>query len=182
MRPVSLFMNVSLDGFFEGPDQDLSWSKGDFQAFPQDPDQQADTILLGRRTYDMMAGFWPTAQAEALYPDIARYMNTTQKAVVTHRPVELAWANTTAITHNLTESVRELKQAPGKGIIILGSNNLCVQLMQAGLVDEFQLVLNPVAIGAGTSLFTGLAGRAELALVDSQTSPTGVTMLTYRPA
>ena len=181
MRLITLFNNLSVDGYFEGPNHDISWSKGDFETFPTDPSEQADTILLGRATYDLMASFWPTPAAQA-YPEVAQYMNSAQKVVVTHRPFEPNWNNTTVVTNNVIDSIQKLKEGPGKSIIMLGSNNLCVQLMEAGLVDEFQLVVNPVALGAGTPMFAGLKRKVELELVDSKTSPTGVTLLTYKPA
>lgn len=182
MRPITLFMNVSLDGYFETPDHDVTWAKADFQAFPDSPDDQADTILLGRTTYDMMLSFWPTPQAEALYPHIARYMNRAEKICVTHRPFEATWNNTTIVSENVIDTVRKLKQQPGSGIVILGSNNLSVQLMQAGLIDSFDLIVNPVALGEGTPLFTGLADHAEMVLLDSQNAASGAVRLTYKPA
>lgn len=181
MHPILVFNNISIDGYFEGPDHDIGWSKGDFQAFPDDPSQQADTILLGRTTYDLMAGFWPTEQAASLYPDVAKYMNSAEKVVVTHRPFEPTWDNTTIVSSDVIDTIRSLKQKPGKSIIVLGSNSVCVQLLEAGLVDRLQLVVNPIALGQGTPMLSGLGQYAPLKLVDSQTSPTGVVMLTYEP-
>jgi len=109
-------------------------------------------------------------------------MNSAQKVVVTHRPFEPNWNNTTIVTRDVIETIRNLKEGPGKSIIMLGSNNLCVQLMEAGLVDEFRLVVNALALGVGTPMFSGLKGKVELKLVDFQTSPSGVTLQTYKPA
>jgi dihydrofolate reductase len=181
MRPIFVFNNISVDGYFEGPDHDIAWSKGDFQAFPEDPSQQADTILLGRNTYDLMESFWPTEQASSLYPAVAAYMNNAEKVVVTHRPFEPTWNNTTIVSTDVVDAIQQLKQRPGNSIIMLGSNNLCVQLLEAGLIDSLQLVINPVALGQGTPMLAGLSRYVPLQLTDTQTSPTGVTMLTYKP-
>ena len=173
-------MNVSLDGYFEAPGHDLSWAKNDFEAFSPEQSQEVDTILLGHRTYEMMKSFWPTPQAEQVAPEIARFMNAKNKVVASHEPFEPGWKNVTVISGDVAGAVKKLKQLPGKDIIILGSNNLSVSLMREGLIDEFQILVNPVAIGEGTSLLAGLPKRADLTLTETRKFDSGTILLTYR--
>lgn len=181
MRKLFLFMNVSLDGYFEGPGHDISWTKSDFEAFSPDHSEAVDTLLFGRRTYELMQSFWPTPQAAALAPDIAKFMNEKRKVVASHMSFEPGWQNVTVISADVVGAVQQLKARSGKTIAMFGSNTLCVSLMQAGLVDEFQILVNPVALGAGTSLFTGLPTKAELTLTATRTFKTGTILLTYAP-
>src|SRR6476469_9105423 len=122
-------MNVSLDGYFEGPVHDISWAHAGSEPFSPDQSQQVDAILLGHRTYDLMKGFWPTPQAAESEPEIARFMNERRKVVASHKPFEPGWKNVSVISGDVAGEVRQIKAQPGKNIIILGSNNLCVSLM-----------------------------------------------------
>src|SRR5437870_1441699 len=178
MRKIFLFMNVTLDGYFEGPDHDISWAHSDFEAFSAEQSREVDTLLLGRKTYDLMKSFWPTPQAAQMAPEVAEFMNDRRKIVASHESFEPEWSNVTVI-NDVAKEVKKLKEEPGGDIIILGSNTLCVSLMQEGLIDEFQIVVNPVALGQGTSLFKGLSQRAELALVETRRFKSGTILLTY---
>jgi len=181
MRRISLFMNVSLDGYFEAPGNDLSWSVSEIEPFSEGS-QGTDAILLGHRTYEMMKAFWPTPQAMETAPAVARFMNETQKLVASRQPFDPGWERVTVLAGDVLTAVRELKARPGRNIILLGSNALCVSLMQAGLIDEFQILLNPVVIGQGTSLFAGLKEKARLELVDTRRFKSGAVLLTYQTA
>jgi dihydrofolate reductase len=185
MRKTFLFMLVSLDGYFEGPDHDISWFASDsdshFEAFSLEQSKEVDTILLGHRTYDLMKSYWPTPHALENEPEIARFMNENPKVVFSHKPFEPGWKNVTVITGDVAGAVRKLKEQPGKSIAIFGSNNLCVTLMQEGLVDEFRILVNPVALGDGTPLFKGLAKKADLTLTDTRKFESGKILLTYQP-
>ncbi|HEX2906562.1 MAG TPA: dihydrofolate reductase family protein [Phototrophicaceae bacterium] len=181
MRDLFLLMNVSLDGYFEGPDHDLSWATHDFAAFRSETKKEVDTLLFGHRTYEMMESFWPTPQATEMAPDVAQFMNQAQKVVVSHQPFTPKWDKVTVISADVVSAVRRLKAEDGQSIAIFGSNELCVSLMPTGLIDEFQIQVNPVALGDGTPLFKGLPEKAELALIKTHTFPGGVVLLTYRP-
>ena len=181
MRKIFLFMNVSLDGYFEGPGHDISGFNTDFEAFSPEQSQEIDTLLFGHRTYEMMKSFWPTPQAEEIAPEIAKFMNEKLKVVVSHKSFEPGWNNVTVISDDVAGAVKKLKEQPGKTIAMFGSNNLCVSLMQEGLVDEFQIVVNPVAFGQGTSLFTGLPKKATLTLTETRKFKSGTILLTYQP-
>jgi dihydrofolate reductase len=179
MRNIFLLMNVSLDGYFEAPNDDLSWTKSSYEAFSLEPRRAVDAFLFGRRTYEMMKAFWPTPQAAAMQPDVAKVMNETPKVVVSHHDFDPGWQNVTVISHNVMDEIRRLKAQPGESIGIFGSNTLCVSLMQERLIDDFVLLVNPVAIGEGTSLFQGLTQHVDFTLTKSHTFDSGIVMLTY---
>ncbi|HEX8997599.1 MAG TPA: dihydrofolate reductase family protein [Ktedonobacterales bacterium] len=181
MRKLWLLMNVSLDGYFEGPGHDISWTSSDYEAFSPEGSNEVDALLFGRRTYELMKLFWPTPQAEERVPEVARFMNERRKYVVSHQPFEPGWSNVTVVSEDVLATIRRLKEQPGGSIAIFGSNNLCVSLMDAGLIDEFQIIVNPVALGEGTSMFKGLPAKAELTLAASQQFKSGGVMLTYTP-
>jgi len=180
MGKLTVFTNISLDGYFEGPGHDLSGFKNDFEAFPANPEQQTGTLLFGHKTYEMMR-FWKTPQAEEMAPAVARYMNDTPKFAASRQPFDPEWQNVTVISGDVPGEVRKLKEQDGKDILILGSNELVVTLIQAGLVDELQIVVNPVALGQGTPLFKGLAGKTDFTLKSSRTFKSGAVMLTLEP-
>lgn len=181
MRKIFLLMDVSLDGYFEQAGHDISGFKADFEVFYAENSPQVDTMLLGRRTYEMFKNFWPTPQAQAVAPEIARFINENQKVVVSHHDFDPGWEQVTVIHTDVINAIRQLKAQPGQTIAIFGSNTLAVSLLEAGLLDEVQLLLNPVAFGAGTSLFKGLAGKAEFTLIDLQRFQSGKVLLTYQP-
>jgi dihydrofolate reductase len=181
MRTIFLFMNVSLDGYFEGPGHDISGFKTDNEAFSSGQGREVDTILLGRKTFEIMMKYWSTPQAEEMVPEIAKFMNENLKVVASHKPIEPGWKNVTVISDDVAGKVQRLKEQPGKDIIIFGSNNLCVSLIQIGLIDEFQILVNPVVFGEGTSLFTGLPKKAELTLTETHKFKSGAILLTYEP-
>jgi dihydrofolate reductase len=144
MGKLFLFMNVSLDGYVEDANHDTSAFQtrdSKFEAFQQKQGKGAGTILLGRRTYDIMQQFWPTPMAAQMIPEVAAYMNATPKLVVSHSAFAPEWENTTVISSDVVGQLRRYKAESTEEIIILGSNNLSVTLIQAGLIDEFQIVL-----------------------------------------
>jgi dihydrofolate reductase len=179
MRKLALFMNISLDGYFEAPGHDISGFTNDFEAFPSDPGQQASTLLFGHKTYDMMKSFWPAPQAQTSAPEVSKFMNSALKVVASHTPFDPGWSNVQVISDNVPAQIKQLKEQPGGNILILGSSTLCVSLIQAGLIDEFQIIVNPVLFGGGTSLFNGLPGRLPMVLKGSRQFKSGAVLLTY---
>lgn len=184
MAKLFLFMNVSLDGYIADHNHDTAifhHRDHEFEAFQQKGGQGAGTILLGRKTYAIMQQFWPTPMATQMSPEVAAYMNTTPKLVVSHTAFTPEWENTTVISSDVVEQLRRYKTEAAEDIIILGSNNLCVTLLPAGLIDEVQLVLNPVVLGGGTPLFAGLPQATELTLKDTRRFQSGKLLLVYAP-
>jgi dihydrofolate reductase len=180
MRKLLVFTNISLDGYFAGPDQDLSAFKNDFEAFPSKPGKQAGALLFGHKTYEMMK-FWATPQAAEMMPEVARFMNETPKYVASHVPFEPGWEQVTVLDRDVEIAVRQLKEQPGGDIMIFGSNELVVSLLQAGLIDELQIVVNPLAFGQGTTLFKGLHEKIEFTLAGTRPFKSGAVMLIYEP-
>ncbi len=186
MRKVYLFMMVSLDGFFEGKGHDLGWHNvdGEFNDFANRQLRETGTVLLGRRTYQLFADFWPKAGRDPKMPEdvleTARLLDGMEKVVFSRKMEKADWTNTKLVRKGVENEIARLKRLPGRDIAILGSNNLCVSLMKAGLVDEFRLMLNPVAIGKGTPLFKGLRGKLRLGLVKTKVFKSGNVLMYYR--
>ncbi len=186
MRKVVLFMLVSADGYFEGPNHDITWHKVDdeFNEFAIAQTKKVGTLLFGRRTYQLMEAYWPTEQAVRYDPIVAGLMNNTPKVVFSKKLKKVEeteyWKNVRLIKDNAAAEVKKLKKQRGGDIAIYGSNNLCVSLMKGGLVDEFNLMINPIAIGSGTSIFKGLEGKLNLKLVKIKTFKNGNVLLCYQ--
>ena len=160
-------MMVSVDGYFEGLNHDLSWHNVDaeFNEFVHEQNiGLVDTLLFGHRTYDLMASVWPKPEGMAADPETARFMNETPKIVASRTGFAPEWEHTTVITGNVVDEIKKIKAMPGKDIAIFGSNELCVSLMEEDLVDEFRIMVNPVALGAGSPLFTGLTKKVKFRL------------------
>jgi dihydrofolate reductase len=166
MRKVILQMMVSVDGFFEGPHQEIDWHVVDaeFNELAAEFLDSVDTILFGRTTYEMMAAYWPTPSAMKDDPMIAGKMNAMRKIVFSRTLEKADWNNTTLVKGDAAEDVARLKKMPGKDIAIFGSSKLAVSLSERGLIDEYRIMVNPVALGSGHSLFGGMKGRLKLRL------------------
>lgn len=173
---------VSVDGYFEGQNRDLSWHNVDaeFNAFAHEQqDGLIDTLLFGHRTYELMANYWPKPQGMGSDPETARFMNETPKIVASRTPFTPEWANTTVMSVNVVNEIEKLKALPGKDIAIFGSNDLCVSLMERNLIDEFRIMVNPVALGRGNSLFNGLSKRVNLKLTGTRVFESGNVLHFY---
>ncbi|MCE9643054.1 MAG: dihydrofolate reductase family protein [Candidatus Andersenbacteria bacterium] len=183
MRTLYLFMMISLDGYFEGKNHDLSWHNAnneEFQNFVAKQNATIDTILMGKTTYEMMRDFWPSEDAQTTDPLTAEFMSTTKKYVFSHEPYEPKWENAETIHEDINVRVQALKEEPGKDIAIFGSNILAVSLMEAGLVDEFRIMINPIAIGAGTPLFHGITKPLQLSLTATTQFQSGNVLTIYK--
>jgi dihydrofolate reductase len=181
MRRIYLFMMVSLDGYFEGEGHDLSWHTVDdeFNKFVHEQLRDTGAILFGKRTYQMMAAFWPTPQGQAVDKETANAMNALPKYVASDEPFETKWNNTTVLSGDVAGKVSKLKSGSGKDVAILGSNMLCVSLMEKGLIDEFRVMVNPRAISKGTPLFAGLERPIRFKLLDSRIFKNGNVLNRY---
>lgn len=182
MRNIILQNMISLDGFFEGPDHSLDWHIVDkeFNDYSSDFLDSLDLLLFGRVTYQLMADYWPTPAAIHDDPIIAEKMNTLPKIVVSKTLERARWQNSRLIKTHVTEEVARLKLEPGKDIGIFGSSNLSLTLIQDNLIDEFRLIVNPVYLGKGRPLFSGLIGRLNLRLLRTRTFRSGNVMLIYK--
>lgn len=168
-------MMVSLDGYFEGENHDLSWHHVDeeFVRFADEQLDEADTLIFGRKTYDMMADYWPNEPAD---DSTASRMNKQQKVAFSHQAFTPEWENTVAST-DLAAKMQELTAQSGKAIAVLGSSHLGKEMLEAGLLDEVRIMVNPVFIGKGSPLFEGLS--KNLKLTSTRTFGNGNVLLTY---
>jgi dihydrofolate reductase len=190
MRNIHLFVMLSLDGYFEGPNHDLSWHNVDdeFNKYAIEQLKETGLILFGRRTYQLMEGFWPKAAVDPeTSPDnqeVARLINNTEKIVFSRtldsvRETE-NWKNVKLRRKVDPVEIRDLKERPGKDIWV-GTSDLAVSFIKEDLIDEFRFMLNPVIVGAGTRIFQGLNRRLNLELTRSRSFKSGNTLLYYVP-
>lgn len=180
MGIVSMFNYVTLNGFFAGPNGDISWHN-----FSKDENQvaeeglQAQNILLfGRVTYELMASYWPTPAGQKNDPEIAEGMNNAEKIVFSRSLKKAQWNNTRIISDDIGEEVRKLKKA-GKNMTILGSGTIVTQLAELGLIDEYAFMVNPVVLGSGRTLFEGIKNSPQFKIKSSKTLASGNVLLSY---
>ncbi len=183
MRKLYVFNMVSLNGFFEGVNRDLSWHRVDaeFNNYAIEQLNNTGLLLFGRITYELMAGYWPTEQAMTDDPTIAGAMNMIPKIVFSRTLKQAHWNNTSLIQDHCAEEVQRLKLLSGKDIAIFGSSRLAVSLMQSGLVDEYRIMVNPVVLGDGTPLFHGMQGTMSLKLLETKVFMNGNVLMSYQP-
>lgn len=183
MRKVIMFNMVTLDGFFEGPDREIDWHVVDeeFNQLSIDQLNTFDTILFGRVTYEMMAAYWPGPTALAEDPIVASLMNSTPKIVFSNTLKKAEWKNTRLVSGEAGEEIKKLKEQPGKDMVIFGSGELVSSLTRQGLIDEYRLIINPVVLGSGHALMTGLKERLHFKLISAKSFKSGNVLLIYQP-
>jgi len=185
MRKIAAFEQVSLDGFFVDAKSDMSWAHkqdAEWNAFAAGNASGGGALLFGRVTYQMMANFWPTQMAMERMPEVAKGMNQLAKFVASRTLDEASWENTTLLKGDLIAAIRKLKKEEGPDLAILGSGSIVSQLAEAGLVDEFQMVVNPIVLGRGRTLFEGVKERIPLKLIKTRPFSNGNVVLYYAPA
>ena len=184
MRKIKIFEHISLDGVIQ-PDGDNDFANGGWSAAYRSPagaaalaQAQGSTcdLLLGRRTYDLWAEYWPNVKEGPF----AGSLNAATKYVVTHRPESLGWGPVGDLGADILEGIRRLKATDGPDLIVWGSATLTPVLLEQGLVDEMVLIVYPVLIGRGKRCFSDHADPREFAFVSSQATPTGALINTYR--
>jgi dihydrofolate reductase len=184
MRQILAFIVVTVDGYYEGPNGEFDWPVVDeeFNQFGLQQLDEVDTLLFGRRTYELMASYWPTPAAAEDDPRVAAKMNGLPKLVVSRTLQKAEWADTRIIGDDVAGELAKLKQQPGKDIAIFGSSDLTVNLLRLGLVDELRLMVSPVVLGDGKSLFRTAHERIGLRLSATRAFRSGNVLLSYRPA
>ncbi len=182
MRKIVVSEGVALDGVFDAETMGqwaAPFSSDEKDDFVRNSVLAADALLLGRTTYDLQAWYWPN-QKEDKY-GIANHKNSMTKYVVTSRPLQAQWNNSTIINENVVGEIAKLKQQPGKDILIEGSAMLVESLAQADLIDEYRLIVHPVIVGTGKRFFKDGMGLTKLKLVESKPISLGIVLLTYKP-
>jgi dihydrofolate reductase len=180
MRKLRVFESISVDGYFTDADEQLGWAHAgqqddEFAAWVSANASSGGELLFGRKTYQQMEAFWPTPMAAQQMPAVAAGMNAARKYLAS-RTLRPTWNNTHLLKGELVRAVRALKEKDGPDITILGSGSIVAQLAAAGLVDGYQFVVVPVALGRGRAVFT--TGQS-LRLVDHRAFPGGNVVVTY---
>jgi dihydrofolate reductase len=193
MRKLIVIEFLSLDGVMQAPGAPEEDTEGGFRhggwqrpyfddvlgAAAAEGMAGTDAYLFGRKTYQIMAAFWPTAPDDDPY---AGHLNSTPKYVASRTLQNVEWQNSTLIKGDVAEEVAKLKEQPGRDIAVLGSGNLVQALVDNDLVDEYSLTVSPIVLGSGKRLFREADDIRRLRLVDSKPTSTGSLMLTYQPA
>jgi len=188
MRKVIVTMWVTLDGFIAGPNDDMSWIIVDdaMGAYEDAMVSAADTLVLGRVTYQSFAGAWPhvpdNPEASEGEKEYARKVNSLRKIVFSKTLETVEWHNSTLVHEISLDDIVALKHEAGKNIVIYGSASIVQALTTLGLIDEYQLLVHPVVLGGGKRLFREGNDRTALRLVETKTFDSGVVLLTYQPA
>lgn len=186
MRKLIVFNHMSLDGYFTDAKGDMSFAQNpnqdaEWDAFVAGNASGGGMLVFGRVTYELMASFWPTPAAAESMPDVAQQMNILPKVVFSRTMNEASWNNTRLVKNDLTGEIRRLKQEDGKDMVIFGSGTIISQLAQEGLIDEYQVVVDPVALGKGRTMFEGSKEKLSMKLKKSQTFGNGNVLLCYEP-
>lgn len=183
MRKLLVSNMISIDGYFAGPNDEIDWHNVDaeFNEMATEMLDTLDTLVFGRVTYEGMAGYWPTPDGLADDPIVAAKMNALGKVVFSRTLDTVDWSGSRLAQSALADEITRLKAESGKDLAIFGSGSIVTQLTQLGLIDEYRLIVNPVILGAGKSLFAGVTGRPPLRLVRAQPFASGNVMLVYVP-
>lgn len=185
MRRVIVFNQLSLDGFFSDASGDMNWAHRDdpeWLDFVQGNASGGGEALFGRKTYELMSGYWPTADALQNNPIVARAMNEMPKVVFSRTLKKADWSNCRLVKRDPAAEVRIMKATSGPDIVIMGSGSIVSLLALKGLIDEFQMVVNPLVLGRGKSLFARVDERIDLRLMKTRTFQNGNVLLVYEPA
>jgi dihydrofolate reductase len=183
MRKLISFMVITADGFTEGPEGEFDWPNVDegFNEFAVSQIHDLGALLFGRVTYEGMASYWPTPQALEDDPVVTDLMNRVPKYVFSHTLSSADWANTTLVSGEAGPAVAKLKEEDGYDLAVFGSARLTASLIEQGLVDELRVMVNPVLLGGGVSLYSAITQRVPLTLLRTTVFPSGNVLLVYRP-
>ena len=173
-------MSITLDGFMEGRGGDLSdtaqFADPDFDHYASDMLQSIGGILLGRKTYQLFADYWPTVSG----PDADR-LNALPKIVFSRTLEKVEWNNSRLVSDDVAREVEKLKRESEQELALFGSADLGSTLVRLGLIDEIRILVSPVILGQGTPMFKELDRRVPLRLVNSSIWASGIVALYYQP-
>jgi len=187
MRKLIVFNHISLDGYFVDANGSMAWAKMDnndpeYNAFVAGNASGDGSLLFGRVTYELMIKYWPTPMAKQHDPVVAEGMNNMPKVVFSRTMDKASWNNTTVVKGDLVTEVKKMKQQPGPGMAILGSGTIVSQLAAAGLIDEYHVVVNPIILGKGRTMFEGVKEMRTLKLTKTRSFKSGKVFCCYEPA
>ena len=178
---------ISLDGYTEGSDKELDWHFVDeeYESYSNELLRSIDAILLGRKTYELFSAYWPGAEshpdttANPVRLESAQLLNRLPKHVITTTLKQVDWQNSHIIHEDVINAIARLKAQPGRNIALFGSSQLAAFLSEHQLIDEYRVIINPIILGEGVSLFNTQRIRMYLHLVGMKKFRSGVIALTY---
>jgi dihydrofolate reductase len=187
MRKLRLQMQVSVDGFVaSGPDDDqqwVTWAWDEIRGEVMEIIAGADTILLGRRLAEGYIPYWVAAaeQRDAPMYDLARRVTDARKIVFTKTLTSSPWPGSSLATGDVAAEIAALKQGPGSDLVVYGGSSFVSALIEGRLIDEYNLFVNPVALGRGVPIFARVAAAHRMRLIRALPYPSGIVLLTYQP-
>ena len=185
MKRVICRMSVSLDGYIEGPNREIDWHLVDEEvnSYVVEMLEATDVLIMGRKTYELMAGYWPTADGNDIsvkaFKDL---MNGKPKLVFSRTLKTVEWQRSRLAVGTISEEVMRLKQTSGDGLICVGGSDLAASFLYEGLLDELWVLLTPVLIGGGKTFVDAIKKRHPLKLLSTRVFKSGNVALTYEPA
>ena len=185
MRKLVIFNMISLDGFIADSHGDMSWAHREdaqWNAFMASNATGGGELVFGRKTYEQMVSFWPTPAAKQWNPVVAERMNALPKVVFSSTLREATWNSTRLFRSDVPGEIQRLKSESGDPLVIMGSGSIVSQCAQAGLIDEYQVVVSPIILGSGLSMFQTVSEKRNLKLAASRPFENGNVVLTYEAA
>src|SRR5688500_16519645 len=182
MKKIIAFEWLSLDGFIGGPNEETDWFVWDEEVglAAKKVQSKTDTLLFGRTTYDIMASYWPTPAAGSEDPVITDFTNNTNQVVFSKTLEKDDWKNRRLENEITPEAIKKIKQQARKNILIYGSGSIVSQLMKSGLIDEYQIMINPVVLGNGKPLFQNIEEKAKLKVIKTKKFKCGNVLIIYQ--
>jgi dihydrofolate reductase len=183
---LTVFNSVTLDGYFSGVNGDISWAHREskdpeWEEFVVGNAKSGGVLLFGRTTYELMTSYWPTPEAMKNDPVVAERMNNLPKVVFSRTLDKASWKNTKVVQGDIAAEVRKMKKEPGKDMAILGSGSIVSQLAPTGLIDEYNIIVIPVVLGKGRTMFDGIKEKLSLKLTKTRSFRNGNVLLCYEP-
>lgn len=182
MRKLKVFNFITLNGFFKDENSAIEFHHhgSEESTFSVEMLKLENILLFGRITYEQMFSYWTSEKVQKSDKIVADYMNAAQKIVFSNKIKTAQWTNTEVIGEDIVNQIAALKKQAGPDLTILGSGSIVTHFASHGLIDEFQIMLDPVLIGRGTPFASGLTHKCELTLVSAQTFKSGSVLLRYK--
>jgi dihydrofolate reductase len=187
MARLTVFNSVSIDGYFTDPKGDIGWAHAgsedpEWTSFVADNASGGGVLLFGRVTYDMMRSYWSTPQAARDAPVVAEQMNQLPKVVFSRTMDRATWNNTQLVKGDIPSEVRRMKKESSRQMVIMGSGSIVSQLAPEGLIDEYQIVVNPIVLGEGRTMFEGVKEKLALRVTKTRAFRNGKILVCYVPS
>lgn len=182
MAQLSAFVFTTLNGFLNDLNGDISWHRhgAEENEYASKSMEANNTLLFGRKTYEMMASYWPTPMAMEHDATVAKGMNSANKIVFSNTLKSADWQGTQIMSGDIVKQIQNLKNSTANNMTILGSGTIVSLFAQNGLIDELNIMIDPVAIGAGSTLFAGVNDFLNFELLSTKTMKSGVVLLSYK--